>query len=632
MYPISHLLTNLEVTILAWMLDLYETYDTIIGLPPNQRATLTPIAHSSHKSQIEMLIDLDGNLIDAKVIDETNQTTIIPVTEDSATRSSGIAPHPLSDKLAYVAGDYGQYVKKSDPKKYTAYAEGLSQWANSTFCNDRIRSVDTYIKKGTIMADLIELNILHAENGLLLAEKILGVNSADCVVRFDVRADSFDSEYFNPLYLDQEIFDCYTKYYFSKSQNKNLCYITGKEIPCTSKHPARIRHPADKSKLISANDTSGFTYRGRLTDASQVASVGYEVSQKAHSALRWLIENQSFRMEEMTIIAWEKTNKHIVSPIASTEDGLFDDDEDTVIATTNQGYSQRLFKAAAGYRAKLNTQSNIVVIAVEAATTGRLSIVFYESLNGSQFMDNITVWHSTCYWSYRYKKFDPSTQKNIYRQVVGAPSLKNIAEAIFDDKNKKVLKSTIQRLLPCVVDGKNFPKDLMRIAVARASTRGSFEHALEYQNQVAITCALIRKVRYDYFKEDWNMALDKTITDRNYLFGRLLGAAQKLEESALYYDNEKARLTAAERYSQQFAKTPAKTWGIIDSALAPYKAKLKARGKTWSCKELQEIYDLIDPVEFMNRAPLSELYLLGYNCQLNSYYKSDDLKEDEINE
>lgn len=614
---------------MGWMLDLYETYDTIIGLPPNQRGNLTPIAHSSHKAQIEMVLDMAGNLIEAKLVDEHDQVTTIPVTEDSATRSSGVTAHPLSDKLAYVAGDYDRYVKKSDPEKYKAYVKCLGDWANSTHSCKRIRSVYTYIQKETIMVDLIQNNLLHTENGKLLDEKIHGVNSSDCVIRFDVRPDTLNGDYVQPLYLDQKIFDCYTQYYLSKGENLDLCYITGEEVSCTTKHPARIRHAADKAKLISANDTSGFTYRGRLVDATQTASVGYDTSQKAHSTLRWLMEHQSFRMEEMNIVAWEKADLDVISPVASTEDSLFDDEDDIPIATTNQGYAKRLFRAAAGYTAKLDTHANVVVMAVEAATTGRLSVIFYETLNGSQFMEHILAWHNTCFWNYRYQKFNQETRKYTHRQVVGAPSLKVIAEAIFGDKNKKVIKSTIQRLLPCVVDGKKFPRDLMHIAVARAANRGSYEHPVEYQNQIAITCAIIRKVRYDYFKEDFTMALDKTITDRSYLFGRLLGAAHKLEEVALFYDGEKARLTAAERYAQQFAKAPAKTWGIIDGALAPYKAKLKARGKTWCCKELQEIYDFIDPTEFMNRAPLSELYLLGYNCQLNSYHKQEEIKEEE---
>ncbi len=51
------------------------------------------------------------------------------------------------------------------------------------------------------------------------------------------------------------------------------------------KHPSKIRNSGDKAKLISGNDESGFTYRGRFASKrSQAVSVGYVVSQKAHNA------------------------------------------------------------------------------------------------------------------------------------------------------------------------------------------------------------------------------------------------------------------------------------------------------------------------------------------------------------
>ena len=57
-------------------------------------------------------------------------------------------------------------------------------------------------------------------------------------------------------------------------------------------HPAKLRNAGDKAKLISSNDSSGFTYRGRFTDDSQVAGLGFEITQKSHSALRWLLARQ----------------------------------------------------------------------------------------------------------------------------------------------------------------------------------------------------------------------------------------------------------------------------------------------------------------------------------------------------
>lgn len=54
--------------------------------------------------------------------------------------------------------------------------------------------------------------------------------------------------------------------------------VTGKNAPPASQHPKKIINLCANAKLISANDTSGFTYRGRFTDDSQAATMSYEAS------------------------------------------------------------------------------------------------------------------------------------------------------------------------------------------------------------------------------------------------------------------------------------------------------------------------------------------------------------------
>ena len=105
---------------MAWLKTLAETYDVyahLAGVEDNDQAVLLPISHSTFNAQIEVTIDANGKFLDAKKLDKgRGAVTIIPVTEDSATRSSGVAPHPLCDKLCYIAGDYTVYtgmIKKS---------------------------------------------------------------------------------------------------------------------------------------------------------------------------------------------------------------------------------------------------------------------------------------------------------------------------------------------------------------------------------------------------------------------------------------------------------------------------------------------------------------------------------------
>lgn len=67
--------------------------------------------------------------------------------------------------------------------------------------------------------------------------------------------------------------------------------VSGVEAPSAQQHPKGARCIQRKCKLISENDKDNFTFRGRFTKPNQAATVGYEASQKAHNALRWVIAN-----------------------------------------------------------------------------------------------------------------------------------------------------------------------------------------------------------------------------------------------------------------------------------------------------------------------------------------------------
>lgn len=102
-------------------------------------------------------------------------------------------------------------------------------------------------------------------------------------------------------------------------------------------HPAKIRNDGDKAKLISANDTSGFTFRGRFLSAEQACGVGFEVTQKAHNVLRWLINRQGYRRGDQAIVAWATSGKEIPDLMADSLSMLeladMENDSEPVIST-----------------------------------------------------------------------------------------------------------------------------------------------------------------------------------------------------------------------------------------------------------------------------------------------------------
>ena len=89
--------------------NLVKTYDYIANAEDELADDLLEISHSTQQAHIEITINNKGEFIRGEIIERENARKIIPVTEDSVSRSSGSAPHPLFDKLKYIAGDYKVY-------------------------------------------------------------------------------------------------------------------------------------------------------------------------------------------------------------------------------------------------------------------------------------------------------------------------------------------------------------------------------------------------------------------------------------------------------------------------------------------------------------------------------------------
>lgn len=119
------------------------------------------------------------------------------------------------------------------------------------------------------------------------------------------------------------------------------------------------------------------------------------------------------------------------------------------------------------------------------------------------------------------------------------------------------------------------------------------------------------------------MALDETCSDRSYLFGRILACAERVEQNATYGRDEDAqkRPPNALRYEVAFTQHPAKTLALLRKQLEPYLERLIKENKSTYANDL--MLQLISriPMEQFNEQPLTELYLLGYACQREEFFK-----------
>lgn len=645
---------------MSWIQRLYETYEycqSMIGVGSDgKEVPLLPICHTTQKAQIEITLDQDGNYKRSRTIPKTKARTIVPCSESSGGRSGKKPePHPLCDKLQYVAKDFIKYggvvtsgYANNPDEPHDKYKAFLRSWCESEYSHPKVKAVLKYVEKGNVIKDLVENKVLFiGDDGKLL--KIWGKDTGKDIPNiFKISTNSSQMDAFirwrvetsndpqTDLWSDSRLFDNWINYYLSTKKSNALCYVTGTELPFADQHPAKLRNDGDKAKIISSNDTSGFTFLGRFSNAKQACDVGYEVTQKAHNALRWLIARQGYRRSDQAIVAWSITGQEIPDPLADPFSVLGFDviqaDSESAVSTA-QELALKLKKKIAGYSATLGDTSKIVVMGLDSATPGRMAISFYRELTGSDFLARIDNWHETCAWIHDYRYVELPVQKKgeikrKYIRFVGAPAPNDIAEAAYGSRiDDNLRKSTVERVLPCIIDGQKIPRDLVESAVRRASNRIGMEN-WEWNKTLSIACALFKKYQKDYKEEDFDMALDERRKTRDYLYGRLLALADSLEQWALQKAGETRQTTAA-RLMQRFADHPYSTWRTIELGLAPYKARLGSKSLKRQ-KMISEVTAMFALDDYINDKKLSGEFLLGYHCQREALWNKDIDEQDDV--
>lgn len=640
---------------MSWIKKLQETYDYCAGeigkgVEQNEKVLL-PVCHTTQVAHIRVTIDQNADFVQAEIISKDEQNVITPCTESSAGRS-GKKPinHPLFDKLQYLAGDYkkfgGVYTAgyeesyesvddeylffSSNSNPYKVYMDQLGKWINSEYSNKKIQLVYKYLEKSCLVADLVKQKILFLDsNGLLLnsrqsegskdsfdifkllpggyaANGKLNPWQANAFIVFSVNIpDDVDSH----LDKDPDLWNCWIKYYSSIKDEKGICQVTGEESFLSDQYPSKIRNTGDKAKIISSTDPGGFVYRGRFVDARQACTIGYEISQKAHNALRWLISRQGYRDGDLAIVAWATNGVNLPALCEDSYNAYGLDDED-VIVDVAEYTSKTIVKRLKGYSVALGPTDSVSIIALRSPTkaTSRLSIAYYREFIGQDFLLRLENWHMGCAWRQCYSK-----DKIFY----GAPAPKDIAWAAFGTKlgatgrvvDDNIKRQTIERLLPCIIDGVTIPLDIVGSLVREASKRIVCD-AWEWEKILGIACSVFR---YSNKEKGYEMALEEERASRDYLFGRLLAVADSLESFALS-QAEKGRPTNAARFMQRFAEHPCSTWRTIELALSPYKARLGGKGIKYE-KTIDEIMEKFSAEDFSKDTPLSGEFLLAFHVQ-----------------
>lgn len=591
----------------------YETYTTMekdyMGrYIEGQKEPLCPVSHIITAAQLEITLDQDGKFIQARAVDKSEPKIIIPATENSAGRTRALCAHPLCDQLGYLGGH--------DASKFELYVNQLSRWAASEWGVPKLNAVLSYVRSGTILKDLESAGLIKVnKKGAPEDEKLL--------VRWRIlNPHSTEPE---ECWKDVKLFKSFADFYSNQQDKAVLCMVTGKTTVGAKQHPKGIIAINGNAKLISANDDSGFTYRGRFSEDWQAATVSYEVSQKAHAALRWVAVNQGVFYGGRTFLCWSPQGVKI----QQMQTSRFNRNGGVKIKPSD--YREELRKTLAGRKESLPKNAKAVVAAFDAATTGRLSLTYYNELQASDFLDRLHDWDAVCCWWNRWDE----------KYVLQSPELWQIVNSAFGvqrtEKNKpklvtddRVMAQQIQRLIACRVDGMPIPADILQALVNRASMPQAYD-PVKWRDVVFVTCAVIQSFYSQKMKGDICMEWDLNRPDRSFQYGRLLAVMDRAEEN-YYYRNNEERQTNAIKSLSVFKQTPLDVFERVNRQLeTAYLPRMKPGDK-------KEYYRLRDEImgnilkcstEQDINSKLSPFYLIGYELQRNTFFTKKDAADKE---
>ena len=609
---------------MSWMRALYDTYD---NLELQEKEGLLKIAHSTQKAHLEVQLSKEGKIINVSFLPVKDSDTVIPVTEESASRSSGAAPHPLFDKIKYLAGDYELYTGESNEEHHQKYMENLKKWCDSGYGDYKIEVLYKYLQENRLIHDLIERGIFSLDEKQHLtkkwenaSEKLTVGDQKDAFIRFQVDAVN--------LWEDTKLQENYIHYYLSNGGEIGFCQVTGREERLCVNHPSKIRNSGDKAKMISSNDKTNFTYRGRFHDVGEAYTISYEASQKVHNALKWLIERQGVKVGDKEFVLWGVKSENVPSILESTEGvaSAYEEEEDIFAAfygeeedktvSIQEDVAERFNRAIRGYHGNVRADSHFVLLGVDAATTGRLSVIFsreYFGADGNELIERIEQWHRDCAWN--VSSYNKKLQKRVYFK--GAPSPYEIALCTYGREQgnsikgtDKVIANAVERILPCIVDGKKVPIDIMREVVHRAQHPQNYKSKTLWQQVLSVACALTRKHLIEKGEECLVMKSPESLDAK---CGRMLAIADAIEAWVLR-EEKIDRNTTAMRYYAKFCENPCDTWVIIQRNLKPYEMKLRGRARNLQTL-LGEISATISEEEFQQKRNLDGTFCLGFDSQ-----------------
>ncbi len=603
---------------MSWNNELVKLYDAVWASGDER---LEPVGHISVSCQAEIEISEDGKFLSAKTVDKQDSRTIIPVTIKSAGRTSDPTPHPLNDKIEYVAGDLADYLPEDDKSgkneiKHEAYLAGVKSWAESAHSHPSVRAVYEYIYKDTVAKDLIEAGVISRDDlGFIdKTSKIEGMAPVDITIRFCISYKDKTKE--GRTWKDKSLWESFYNFYSEQLDDVGICYATGEKVSIRHTHPRGITRTGDMARLISS---VGKKIPNRYTTDEGIPDIGYLWSEKVHNALRHLCAYYGKFYGTTMCITWSDSRTPVPDYINAELP------EEITPTLDNGAYAEYLQKCIYSVRNAEQPDEHIHFMSIDAPTPGkgRLSLTSYEDFSATEFYRNLAAWYTdasaVCFRD-GFNRIAP-IGLNLAIKAAYGHQVGSYIEIEPSDYSRHVM-----RLLPCIIDRLPIPDEFVKNLYIRASAPLSYSKG---NHRRVLECACgIYKAYITRRGGMFNMGYDKDITDRSYLFGCLLAIADKVEEDTYTEKEKKTRTTNARKFWAAFAQRPYTTWANIEKALQPYIDKHEYRG--YYRRQLDEVMSKFNAAEYSDNSALSPMYLLGYHQYVTYLYtKKNENTEEE---
>lgn len=619
----------------------------------NSKTVLLPLYHKNKRANgndiITITINEDSKCIQALFVDK-DQWIVFPVTESSSSRTSSPSPHALCDDLSYLS-------TRINTDKHKLFMDNLLAWDqynDEDLCFKELTIIKKYLLNEDILLDIgkylhldnVNIEINETENEKKDNEVTLVYNekAKDKIVTSKLKNFSkifieFSIEYDDKVkknyYVSRSniLHELHINYQeqLMKEKDRKTCAISGEDMYCTEIH----RGTFGSSKLISISNNTE-VYSGRFSsskDYKGVINIGFRTSNKIFNMLKYLLDNQQSHKnlgEDAHLFTWFVEENNFQYSIDLTGFSELYDLENEVDFDAVSEYNKEINKILSGIKLGEIT-SNCCVMILEKTSNGRSSIKYFRELETSDLYDRVKGWYDSTSWEYY------NINLKTYKDSV--TPLYKYANLLYGDldkdqiicRNYKLKKQTLERLIPCIIDNKQIPEDIVRKAFNNCCQRYRYSNNKAWTQLIRFSCGILKNNQNN--KKEVKKMLDENNTNVSYLYGRLLAISEKVELDTFSEEEQKRRTTNAARLWSTFINRPATTWVVLHGKIQPYLLKPGYKGNTarnYYNLIVSDIMSKIDVNDESKNKKLSEDFIFGYYHQLKALYtKNNSAKKEE---